>query len=384
MSTAILDSMTSWNEATRTFIEGRQVLAIIDPMVDEIHDISSALNAFKSATSLTSFTAFSPNPTWDCLATILEEHPPEHIDCVIAIGGGTAIDLAKLTATALQLGSAESLWTATQQGQPIEQERHSIRLMAIPTTAGTGAEATRFAVLYRDQIKHSVVGNSLMPDAYALDPSLLKTLPSSVIADAGLDAACQAMESLWSVRSTDRSEEEAWAALDLVVEHLAPAVNTRSDDALAGMLLASHRAGNAINLTTTTAPHALSYGLTSEFGIPHGRAVGYLFGPVFKHTARADSQACRHPKGSECTSQRLEAIAQRWSQTVQTFPDWWTHFLQQDLSLSPAALELDDSHLDRLSKTVNAVRLSNHPCTLTQAAIRTIYTELATSKCHPG
>lgn len=324
--------------------------------------------------SVTSFTNFSPNPTWESLGAAFETARSGQVKGVIAIGGGTAIDLAKLTATALQLGSAERLWSESRQGSEVSASRSDMPLMAIPTTAGTGAEATRFAVLYRDGIKHSIVGDALLPDAVSLDPTLLSSLPKTVIADSGLDAACQAMESLWSVRSSSESETEAWSSLDLAIEHLATAVSTRSQASLAGMLVSAHRAGKAINITTTTAPHALSYGLTSKFGIPHGRAVALLFGSVFHRMATGIQVRCTHPKGSDFVIKRLESIASRWGQTLDGFPAWWASFLEDQLGI--VERQTMSPHLDELSQTVNATRLANSPYPFDPTEIREIYSDL--------
>lgn len=367
--------LTSWTQESRSFLQRGRILAIVDPVVEDTFKIISTLNSMDTARGITSFMNFSPNPTWDSLNAAMDIAHSERVEGVVAIGGGTAIDLAKLTATALQLGDAETLWAEGKQRVEISVDRSEIPLMAIPTTAGTGAEATRFAVLYRDGFKHSIVGNALKPDSLALDPSLLSSLPSAVIADTGLDAACQAMESLWSVQATPESEREAWAALDLAVDHLATAVSTRDQPSLAGMLVSAHRAGKAINITTTTAPHALSYGLTSLFRIPHGRAVGLVFGPVFQRMAMGIRAQCTHPKGSDFVITRLESIAARWGQTLEGFPEWWERFLREQLAVKPSPSTL--AHLDDLSTTVNAKRLANSPYPFTPAEIREIYSELS-------
>ncbi|MDA7510159.1 iron-containing alcohol dehydrogenase [bacterium] len=367
--------LTSWTQESRSFLQRGRLLAIVDPVVEDAYKISSTLNSMDTARGITSFMNFSPNPTWESLTAAMDVALKERVEGVIAIGGGTAIDLAKLTAAALQMGGAESLWNEGKQGAEISVAPTKIPLLAMPTTAGTGAEATRFAVLYRDGIKHSIVGSALKPEFVALDPTLLSSLPTTVIADTGLDAACQAMESLWSVKATPESETEAWAALDLAVEHLSTAVSTRDQASLAAMLVSAHRAGKAIDITTTTAPHALSYGLTSLFRIPHGRAVGLVFGPAFQRMAAGIRAKCAHPNGPNFVITRLESIAARWGQTLDGFPEWWERFLREQLAVKPSPPTL--AHLDKLSTTVNAKRLANSPYPFAPAEIREIYSNLS-------
>ncbi len=371
---------SSWSDESRRFIADQHLLAIIDPGVESAQGVLAQLESQGTAKRIVPFQDFSPNPSWESLDACLHNIASKGITRVIAIGGGTAIDLAKLSASALEHGGLSKLWDSSRRGEEINTQRRRIHLMAVPTTAGTGAEATRFAVLYRDGIKHSIAGDSLKPDKVALDPSLLASLPSHIIADAGLDALCQAMESLWSSRSNYESETEAWAGLNLGIKHLATAVAQRSREALAGMLVAAHRAGKAINLTTTTAPHALSYGLTSRFGIPHGRAVALLFGAIFRHNAQACAEDCTHPLGISHLAKRLQKIAASWNQTPEHFPEWWNEYLHSTLAIPIWAEQLSSSHITELCSTVNAKRLANNPTQLSASDIKALYQTLSSTQ----
>jgi alcohol dehydrogenase class IV len=373
LPTTIQEYISAWTSGVRPFIDGRRVFVILDPAVEASFGIIAKLTSLGSARSVTPFTDFSPNPSWNSLGAIMKVARYANAECVLAIGGGTAIDLAKLLATALQMGGIDQLWTATEAGHEVNFTRSNIGLMAIPTTAGTGAEVTRFAVLYREGIKHSLSGDALKPDTSILDPSLLASLPKSVMADAGLDAVCQAMESLWSVRSTPESELNAHAAIVLAIEHLESAIHSPRDVSMAGMLVAAHLAGRAINLTTTTAPHALSYGLTSLFGIPHGRAVAFLFAPVFRKNASMSSRECQHPGGPEFVSQRLQEIANLWGRTSQEFPSFWNNYLYEKLQIPHLDSSISPLQLDQLCESVNANRLENNPRAFSAHEIRDVY-----------
>ena len=148
----------------------------------------------------------------------------------------------------------------------LEQDyrENGIPLMALPTTAGTGSESTRYAVIYHKGEKLSVTHGSLVPKYAFLEPSVLKSLPLYQKKCSMLDAQCQALESWWSVNATDQSISYAKQSITLVLEHLDGYLANESTGN-AGMLLASNWAGRAINITQTTAPHAMSYKITSLF-----------------------------------------------------------------------------------------------------------------------
>ena len=366
-------SLTSWQESVRTSLAGRRVLLVVDGVVDRLFDVYRDVKSFFPSQPVSRFSDFAPNPNWNALTQAMTVAHEMKADALLAIGGGTAMDLAKLTAAAMELGGCEALWTHYQQGLLSEQTRPATPLLAIPTTAGTGAEVTPFAVLYRDGVKHSIAGPALKPDHAILDPLFLSQLPPAIIADTGLDAACQAMESLWSNRTSSESEGFAWAALKLAATDLMPAVQRQNPASLAQMLIASHRAGQAISLTTTTAPHALSYGLTSYLDIPHGQAVATLFGPIFAATGDMPTETCRHPHGTRFLATRLDEIAAVWGQTAAEFPVWWRQFLSEDLHVPSQPLSIPPALVEQLASNVNPDRLVNHPRTFAPNEIAALY-----------
>ncbi len=146
-------------------------------------------------------------------------------------------------------------------------------LILIPTTAGSGSEATEFAVIYIGKTKYSLASEYLQANYALLDPSLTLSMPSELTVVTALDALSQAMESYWCVNATENSKVYAEEALRIIRRNLPTlkgeiTLQTRED-----LLLASHLSGKAINITKTTAAHAISYSFTSNFGVPHGLAV---------------------------------------------------------------------------------------------------------------
>ena len=154
-------------------------------------------------------------------------------------------------------------------------------LVAIPTTAGTGSEATHFSVVYIKDIKQSLSHPLIKPAVAIVDPQFTYNLPPFITACSGLDAFCQAIESYWSVNSSDESKKYAIDAIVKIKNNLIDAVKTSSKESRHELSIASNLSGKAIDITKTTAPHAISYPLTKLFNIPHGYAVALILGHFF-------------------------------------------------------------------------------------------------------
>jgi len=215
---------------------------------------------------------FEPNPKKDDIFRILNEIRDLDYSAIIAVGGGSVIDVAKLIKCFI--GNAGKIDGVLHDGEvPTPSE---VDLFVIPTTAGSGSEATHFAVVYDKGEKFSVAHPKLLPDASWILPSALVSMPKDVAASSAMDALCQGIESYWSIHSTVESKALAAEAIKLAWGNMLPAVLGLDRAALALMGRASHLAGEAINITKTTAPHAISYALTAHFGIAHGHAVALM------------------------------------------------------------------------------------------------------------
>lgn len=176
---------------------------------------------------------------------------------IVAIGGGSALDMAKL----------------------IRHYSHqNLQLIAIPTTAGTGAESTQFAVCYIDGIKHSISNEAIIPDKVLLYPPFTYKNNRYLTSCTGFDALAQAIEAYWNINSTSESDSYALYAIRVIYPLLIKDILLPSDRVL--LMKGANEAGKAINITHTTVPHALSYTLTSRYGYPHGHAVALTF-PFF-------------------------------------------------------------------------------------------------------
>jgi alcohol dehydrogenase len=197
---------------------------------------------------------------------------------IIAIGGGSVLDYAKMANT---LTNCENL------KEEIINSNYNIKkkftkLVAIPTTAGSGAEVTSNAVIYIDKIKYSVEGEQLRPDYFFLIPDLVLAASNKIKSSAGFDAIAQAIESLISRKSNKKSKEFAEKSLKLSFNYFLDYLNRPNYENTSAMCLAANLSGEAISISKTTAPHAVSYPFTAIYNISHGHAVSLTLNKFLK------------------------------------------------------------------------------------------------------
>jgi alcohol dehydrogenase class IV len=302
---------------------------------------------------------------------------------VVAVGGGTALDTAKAAALVAAAGGPARAILATLPPAAVRP----LPLVAIPTTAGTGAEATRFAVVYVDGHKHSLDDPRLRPRIALVDAALCDALPPAITAATGLDALCQAAESLWAVGSTAASRSDAAVGLRLAVEHLVDAVRRPTASARDGMSRAAHLSGRAIDVSRTTAAHALSYTLTSDFGIPHGHAVALFFGPVLEDLGALTAADCADPRGIEFVRRRLAEVCGvlGCSEPRDARRAFEELVGRCGLETRLAGLGIRTAaERARLVEGVNPARLANHPRRLDRDRIAGLVASIAGSEPGPA
>ncbi|MEG1564611.1 MAG: iron-containing alcohol dehydrogenase, partial [Bacteroides sp.] len=150
-------------------------------------------------------------------------------------------------------------------------------LIALPTTAGTGSEATHFAVIYKNKIKYSVAHKDILPNIAVVAAEFTYNNTKYLTACTGFDALSQAIEAYWNVNATKESDEYAIKAIKLLWQNLPLVVNTPNKHIRDQVSIGAYWAGRAINITMTTAPHAFSYPFTTYYHYPHGHAVALTF-----------------------------------------------------------------------------------------------------------
>ena len=251
------------------------------------------------------FAEFSPNPLMHELEAGLECFRCFKPDCIMGIGGGSAIDMAKLINFFGSVGLEPSGYLSNPS---TDLEVQSLPLVAVPTTAGAGSEATRFAVLYENKVKHSVEHSSMLPNLVVLNPSLSESQTPYQVACCGFDAFSQAIESFWAVGSSEHSRDLSIRAIALCMNHLKEAVRAPTAEHRSGMVEAAFFSGQAINIAKTTAAHALSYTLTSFYGLPHGHAVAMMLPSVFACNAAVSESTADRSLGLEIAQGRMTEL----------------------------------------------------------------------------
>lgn len=232
------------------------------------------------------FAGVEPDPTMavaDEVARLLRNRGH---DVVVGLGGGSPMDAAKAAAAAATSGLA----TRELVGQE-KVQCDPLPMVAIPTTAGTGSEVTRFAVLSDEAAgtKVSIASLRIMPRFALLDPSLTTGLPGHLTASTGIDALAHAVESYGSVWNNPVSEGMALHAISLIGQHLRTAAQEPGDLlARGGMLAASCIAELAANTTRLGLAHALAVPLGATHHVPHGVGVAMLLSAMCAYNEEVD------------------------------------------------------------------------------------------------
>lgn len=350
-------------------LSARRVFLLVDQIAYRSSGAADVLEPPLAGRHVTRFSDFGPNPDLRDIKRGIEEFATAGADVVIALGGGTAIDVAKSIARlAGQDAPPRDVITGIAPLQPSGPP-----LVAIPTTAGTGSETTHFAVAYVDGVKYSVAHDTVRPDYALVDPLLTYSLPAGVTAASGLDALCQAVESFWAVGATDRSLDFAARALRLALTHLTDAVRRPTPEARRGMSEAAHLAGQAINLGKTTAPHALSYPITIQHGVAHGLAVALTLAPLLRYNAQLTDADCIDPRGSDHVRRRIERLLAIFQcSEVEAACQRLEGVIQQvggPVRFAQIGADSNEA-IERLAEQVNAQRLSNNPRALDSSTLK--------------
>lgn len=246
------------------------------------------------------------NPTFDSIGAILAAARRSGTELVIGLGGGSVLDTAKAVGALApqKIGLRDAL---TQRDRTIT----GLPVIAIPTTAGTGAEVTPFATVWDDisKTKHSLAGDDIYPVAAIVDPALTESMPPAIAAGTGLDALAHGIESSWSVNATDESIRHGIAAVALINDHLETVTRHPFDAARrTPVARASLHAGLSIARGQTTIAHAISYPLTARFGVHHGHACALSLGALTSFNAAISADDCQDPRGPAHVRSVLQRI----------------------------------------------------------------------------
>lgn len=316
------------------------------------------------------FNQFAPNPLYEDVCKGIDLFRQCRCDGIVAIGGGSSIDVAKCIKLYCKMDGAVNYLS-----QPTSDT--GIPLVAIPTTAGTGSESTRYAVIYYKGQKQSVSHISIIPNYAVLEPEVLITLPEYQKKCTALDALCQGIESWWSIHSTEESMEYSRVAVEILSDTMLSYVQGGVDvqklqqDAKE-VMKAANQAGQAINITQTTAPHAFSYKLTSLYGIPHGHAVALCLPEIWQYMLD-NPQHCADSRGLEFLNAIFQDIATALHCDSANDAVGYLRKLLATMRMSYPIGKNCQEELNILIHSVNPTRLKNNPVTLDEEAVAAIY-----------
>ena len=325
------------------------------------------------------FSDFTPNPLYEQVCNGIELLKTSNCDTILAVGGGSAIDVAKCIKLAVLAEEGNAAIIPPLVSQQLSIDGAKIPFIAIPTTAGTGSESTHNAVMYYEGAKQTVTNDGVLPDYAVLEPSVLKTLPLYQKKCTMMDALCQGIESWWSVNSTEESYEYSRKTVELIMANWRKYIFENDDEAAGQILLAANYGGRAINITQTTAAHAFSYKITSLYKLPHGHAVAVGL-PVIWEYMLGNMNKCIDVRGKDYLYGIFNQIAQAMGcdnpyQAISTF-----HVLMEEIALSNPLSQNREEDLKILSASVNPVRLKNNPIELDSTATRSLYDIIINSK----
>ena len=254
------------------------------------------------------------NPTVSGVVDLAGQIPD--CDVVVAIGGGSVIDAAKgiITLRDPEM-NADLLIEHLSEGVALPASMSVIPIIAVPTTAGTGSEVTRWGTIWGDDgIKFSVTDPKLWPAHAVLDPKLFFSMPHTLTLATGLDALSHEMEAVWNRRHTEATDAISRAAIGLLWKHLEATLDSPEDVELrARIQTASLLAGLAMGTTQTALAHSISYPFTARCGIPHGIACSFTLAEVARYNIEAEpGRLSSIAEGLSCSIPDIPVVIEDW------------------------------------------------------------------------
>ena len=314
-----------------------------------------------------------PEPDVSQVEAILEAARETDWNLVVGIGGGSAMDVAKIVA--VMLGNEVKLRDLLNKA-PIP--RRGVPTVMVPTTAGTGSEATPNSIILvpEDELKVGIVSPKLMPDCVILDPQMTLGLPPAITASTGMDALTHAIECYTSKKGNPFSEMIALKAIRLISRSIREAFrNGKNLEARHDMLLGAFYGGMCIATSSTTAVHALAYPLGGKYRIAHGISNAILLPYVMQFNAVGNETKFR----DIAEAMELDVAAGSNEQAAGAVVDA-LYALNRDLDI-PADLKrwaITEADLDTLVEGAAKVTrlLDNNPRPMDKDDIRGIYRKL--------
>ena len=248
----------------------------------------------EAGVSYTVFDDLKPEPAYTDVEKVLAQAQKAEGDFVIAMGGGSVMDPAKLVS--LLKGAPYTVRDLLKDPGIAGKQLHSAM---IPTTCGTGAEATCNAIVAipEEETKKGIINDAMIPEYVFLDPRTIAKLPKAIVAATGVDALAHVVECYTSKKATVLSNTYAREGAKLIFANIRKAYQDPEDTAAkSAMMLGAYYGGVAITASGTTAVHALSYPLGGKYHIAHGVSNAILFAHVMEYNL----EACKEQLAELC------------------------------------------------------------------------------------
>lgn len=311
------------------------------------------------------FSDFRPNPLYEDVCKGIDLFLKEECDAILAVGGGSSIDVAKCIKLAVLAREGREGLIPPLVSKRLDMDGSRIPFIAIPTTAGTGSESTHNAVMYYQGSKQTVTNDGVLPDYALLEPKVLATLPLYQKKCTMMDALCQGIESWWSVNATDESRDFSRTAVQLITRYWRSYIFENEPYSASQIMIAANYAGRAINISATTAAHAMSYKITSLYNLPHGHAVAVCLPVIWEFMLDVRPEM-------EVFGQISQALGyESPRKAVAGFRE-----MMKDLELPQPVASNRELELDVLSRSVNPVRMKNNPVLIDEATAWKLYNQI--------
>jgi len=279
-----VDCINHINSYLKIFNVNRIAL-IVDKTLMEIGVIDN-IEKYIEDYSVGIFSDVEPYPSIGKIESALKFVKDGRYDLVIGIGGGSTIDTAKIVAVlANKKGLVEDyIFDDKSKSTKCEITEPGLPFVAVPTTAGTGSEAVMWSVIWdmKNNTKQSISHPLMFPSLVIIDPSLTLTLPSEILASAGIDAFCHAMEAYWSLNENQITLAHSLDAMRLIFSNLEKSYYESDIQYREEMSKASLLAGLALSYAKTNSSHSMGYSLTQYFNVLHGAASAIFLPALFE------------------------------------------------------------------------------------------------------
>ena len=261
---------------------------------------------------------FGSNPSQKEMSVIADKYAEAGLDLIVGIGGGSAMDTAKIASAAIPAMANGVNLSDLLDDSDLFSRFNSIDCIQVPSTAGTGSEVTPFATVwdYDRNVKRSLTHSSMFAEQAIVDSELLQSVPLEVALSTALDALNQALESLWNVNANEITRSLSIRAVVLSLRYL-PLIDqlTTNNFAAQNIATASLLAGLSISHTRTAICHSISYPLTLEFDLPHGLACGFSMLEVYSFNAvhvRTEIDAIERQLNGKTVYASIEEIYEKY------------------------------------------------------------------------